>query len=305
MLTRISDLEATLANRKKKATLVAAAVEDANTFDAVFTAREKDFVDITLIGDERKIYNIAQQKGTDLNDISVIHEPDDHLAGARAVELVHADKAEILMNGQESYHGGTVIGRAVIDKERGISRGARISHLALCELEEYHKLIGITDLVFNNCPNLKAKAAIIKNAVFFMRIIGIKMPKVAVLGAVEVVNESMPATMDAAMLAKMAERGQIKNCIVEGPLAFDNAISEEHAHHKGIDNVVSGDPDILLAPDIETAGMLYQSFVFFANAKVASIALGASVPIVLTSKLDSPETRLNSILLAAALYAKN
>lgn len=136
-----------------------------------------------------------------------------------------------------------------------------------------------------------------------MRVLGIDIPKVAVLAAVEVVNEAMPATMHAAMLSKMAQRGQLKNCIIEGPLAFDNAISLEHAEHKGIPNNVSGDPDILVAPDIETAGMLYQSFVFFARAKVASITLGTSVPIVFTSQLDSPETRVNSILMAASLNA--
>jgi phosphate butyryltransferase len=151
-------------------------------------------------------------------------------------------------------------------------------------------------------PSLKEKAGIISNAVFFMRVLGVDKPKVAVLAAIETVNEAMKATTDASMLAKMSQRGQLKNCIVEGPLAFDNAISREHALHKGIIDEVSGDPDILLAPDIETAGVLYQSLVFFGKAKVASISLGASCPIVLTAGIDSPETRLNSIMLAACLY---
>jgi len=178
-----------------------------------------------------------------------------------------------------------------------------MSHVAVFELEHYHKLVAVTDVAVNISPDLKAKAAIISNAVFLMRRFGIETPKVAVLAAIEVVNDKMPATMDAAMLSKMAQRGQIKNCIIDGPLAFDNAISEKSALHKGIKSEVSGDVDIL-APDIETAGTLYQSFMFFANAHVASITVGASAPVVLTTKLDTLETRFNSILLSASTYLK-
>jgi len=303
MLTKISDLEDQLSKRKKKATLAVAAVKDENIFQAALTARDKDLVNVTMIGNESRIQAYADEKDYDLKDITIIHENDDYQAGRHAVDLITDGKADILMNGQEGYHGAAVITRAATAEQPRIMRSKRISHLAICQLEGYHKLIGITDLVYNIQPDLSEKAAIISNAVFFMRVLGIERPKVAVLGAVEVVNEAMPATMHAAMLSKMSERGQLKNCIVEGPLAFDNAISLEHAKHKGIPNEVSGDPDILLAPDIETAGMLYQSFVFFARAKVASITLGTSVPIVFTSQLDSPETRVNSILMAASLYA--
>lgn len=303
MLTKISDLEDRLSKRKKKATLAVAAMKDENIFQAALTARDRDIVDVTMIGNETRIRTYAEEHNYDLSDITIICEDDDYQSGHHAVELINDGSAQILMNGQEGYHGAAVITRAVTADQSRIMRSKRISHLAICELEGYHKLIGITDLVYNINPNLKEKAAIISNAVFFLRVLGIEKPKVAVLGAVEVVNEAMPATMDAAMLSKMSQRGQLKNCIVEGPLAFDNAISLEHAEHKGIFNDVSGDPDILVAPDIETAGMLYQSFVFFARAKVASITLGTSVPIVFTSQLDSPETRVNSILMAATLYA--
>ena len=303
MLTKIADIEKKLEKRKEKTTLVATAVQDENILNAVLEARDRDVFDIILIGNEQRIRQMAEAGSADLSGISIINEEDDYKSGIDSVKLVHDGRAQVLMNGQENYHGYAVLGRAVIDREYGIRRGQRISHFALCELESYHKLIGITDLVMNVNPDLKTKAAIISNAVFFMRVLGVENPKVAVLAAVEVVNESMPVTMHAAMLSKMAQRGQIKNCTVEGPLAFDNAISKEHAEHKGIPNDVSGDPDILLAPDVETAGMLYQSFVFFSRAKVASIALGATVPIVLTSKLDSHETRVNSMLLAASLYA--
>ncbi len=303
MLSKISDLEDQLSKRKKKATLAVAAVKDENIFQAALTARDRDLVDVTMIGNENRIKSYAEERNYDLTGVDIICEDDDHQAGGRAVELINDGKAQILMNGQEGYHGAAVITRAVTADSARIMRSKRISHLALCELEGYHKLIGITDLVYNINPDLMEKAAIISNAVFLMRVLGIDIPKVAVLAAVEVVNEAMPATMHAAMLSKMAQRGQLKNCIIEGPLAFDNAISLEHAEHKGIPNNVSGDPDILVAPDIETAGMLYQSFVFFARAKVASITLGTSVPIVFTSQLDSPETRVNSILMAASLNA--
>jgi phosphate butyryltransferase len=303
MLTKISDLEDRLEKRSKKATLAVAAIRDESIFHAAITARDRDIVDVIMIGKETFIKDYADKNKCDLSGIKIISEDDDYAAGQKAVELINDGKANILMNGQEGYHGAAVITRAVTADSAKIMKSKRISHMALCELEGYHKLIGITDLVYNITPNLKEKAAIISNAVFFMRVLGIEKPKVAVMAAVEVVNETMPATMHAAMLSKMSQRGQLKNCIVEGPLAFDNTIFLEHALHKGIPNDVSGDPDILIAPDIETAGMLYQSFVCFAQAKVASITLGTSVPIVFTTEIDSPETRVNSILMAATLDA--
>jgi len=303
MLTKISDLEGRLAKRSKKATLAVAAMKDDTIFNAALTARDRDIVDVIMIGDETCINDYADKNNADLSGVRIINVEDDYLAGQKAVELINQKEANILMNGQEGYHGAAVIRRAVTPPSSKIMKSKRISHMALCELEGYHKLIGITDLVYNISPNLKEKAAIISNAVFFMRLLGIDKPKVAVIAAVEVVNEAMPATMHAAMLSKMSQRGQLKNCIVEGPLAFDNTIFLEHALHKGIPNDVSGDPDVILAPDLETAGMLYQSFVCFAQAKVASITLGTSVPIVFTTEIDSPETRVNSILMAASIDA--
>jgi len=302
MLQKFADIEKKIINRSQKKRVVVAALQDSNIINAVMAARDKDVVDLTLIGKETLIKKLTEELEYDLHDIKIINEEDDYKAGHRAVDLINKGEAHILMNGQENYHGAAVIGRAVIDKKTGIRKGKVISHFALCEIEGYHKLIGITDPVMNLTPSLKTKMGIISNAVFFMRILGVETPKVAVLAAIETVNEAMKATTDAAMLSKMSQRGQLKNCIVEGPLAFDNAISREHALHKGIRDKVSGDPDILLAPDIETAGVIYQSFVFFAHAKVASVSLGASCPIVLTAGIDSPETRFNSIMLAASLY---
>lgn len=166
MLSKISDLEDQLSKRKKKATLAVAAVKDENIFQAALTARDRDLVDVTMIGNENRIKSYAEERNYDLTGVDIICEDDDHQAGGRAVELINDGKAQILMNGQEGYHGAAVITRAVTADSARIMRSKRISHLALCELEGYHKLIGITDLVYNINPDLMEKAAIISNAVF-------------------------------------------------------------------------------------------------------------------------------------------
>ncbi|HQO02106.1 MAG TPA: bifunctional enoyl-CoA hydratase/phosphate acetyltransferase [Spirochaetota bacterium] len=302
MIKRLSDLEQYLRERNVKTRLVVVAAQDENVIEAVVKAKKTGIVDVTLVGNQKIIEDVFTQHNYDLSGMDIINEENNSLAGVTAVRLIKEKKAHILMNGQESYFGASLISKPILDKQNGIVKGKTMSHVAVFELENYHKLVAITDVAVNIAPDLKAKAAIISNAVFLMRRFGIETPKVAVLAAIEVVNDKMPATMDAAMLSKMAQRGQIKNCIIDGPLAFDNAISEKSALQKGIISEVSGDVDILLAPDIETAGTLYQSFMFFANAHVASITVGASAPVVLTTKLDTLETRFNSILLSASTY---
>jgi phosphate butyryltransferase len=163
----------------------------------------------------------------------------------------------------------------------------------------YHKLLAVTDVAMNINPSLKEKIGIIENSVEYLNKLGIANPKVAVLGAVEMVNENMQATTDAALLSKMNQRDQIKNCIIDGPLAFDNAVSFESAHHKNIKSDVAGDTDLLIMPNIEVGNVLYKTLVFFGNSKVASVILGASAPVVLTSRSDNEESKFNSILLAA------
>jgi phosphate butyryltransferase len=189
----------------------------------------------------------------------------------------------------------------VLDKECGLRKSDVLSHFALFEVPTYHKLIGLTDAAMVIAPDLKTKIAIINNAVEFMNKLGITRPKVAILGAVEVVNESMPATLDAALLSKMNQRGQIKNCIIDGPLAYDNAVSAESAHHKGIVSDVAGDADLLIVPDIEAGNILYKAYGFSANAKLAATILGAAAPIVLTSRSDTEEAKQASIVMAAAI----
>ena len=197
--------------------------------------------------------------------------------------------------------GTATLLKGVLNKEWGLRKNELLSHIALFEVPAYHhKLIALSDVAMNIAPDLNAKVNIIRNSIEFLNKLGINEPKIAVLGAVELVNDMMPATMDAALLSKMADRGQIPNCLIDGPLAFDNAISAASAKHKGIRSNVAGEADMLLLPDIEAGNVLYKSFVFFANAKVASLILGASAPIVLTSRSDSEESKLDSIILAAA-----
>ena len=212
--------------------------------------------------------------------------------------MVHDREADILMKGNVPT---AMLLKAVLDKEHGLRKSDVLSHFALFEVPTYHKLLGLTDAAMVIAPDLKTKIAIINNAVGFMNKLGLAKPKVAILGAVEIVNEAMPATLDAALIAKMNQRGQIKNCIIDGPLAYDNAVSMESAHHKGIVSDVAGDADLLIAPDIEAGNILYKAFGFSANAKLAANILGASAPIVLTSRSDTEEAKQASIVMAAAI----
>lgn len=297
MLTHISQLQqmAKKANKKK---LVLAAAHDDNALEAVVNAAKENIVDVVLIGNESKINSIAEQNKLDISKMRIINEADVEKAAAMAVKLVHDKEADILMKGNLAT--ATLL-KAVLNKETGLRSGELLSHLALFEIPAYHKVLALTDAAMNIAPDLPGKMAIIKNAVEYLNKLGLTKPKVAVLAAVETVNDSMPVTLEAAALAKMADRGQIKNCIIDGPLAFDNAIDKHSAEHKGIISPVAGDADLLLCPDLEAANVLYKSFVFFAKAQCAAVIVGAKAPIVLTSRADSEETKLNSIALAAAV----
>jgi len=231
--------------------------------------------------------------------MEIIDEPNLSESVAKAVKLVHFGDADILMKGNV---GTAILLRGILNKQWGLRQNEILSHIAIFEVPAYHhKLIALTDVAMNIAPALTDKVNILRNSIGFLHKIGIEEPKIAVLGAVELVNEMMPATLDAALLSKMADRGQIPNCLIDGPLAFDNAISAEAAEHKGIKSNVAGMADLLLLPDIEAGNMLYKAFIFFANAKVAANILGASAPIVLTSRSDSEESKLDSICLAAAV----
>lgn len=277
--------------------LVLAAAQDQHSLGAVIRAWKDNIIEPIFVGDKAGIENICASNNYDITGIRIIHEPEIEKSVETAVRMASRKEADILMKGKI---GSATLLRCVLNKEWGLRTGNLLSHFALFEVDTYQKVIAVTDVAMNIAPTLQDKIAIVNNSVACLNRLGYKMPKVAVLGAVEMVNENMQATLDAALLSKMNQRDQIKNCIIDGPLAFDNAVSLESAQLKGIKSEVAGDTDLLLMPDIEVGNVLYKSLVFFAKAKVASIILGALVPIVLTSRSDSEQAKFDSILLAAA-----
>jgi len=297
MLKKISDLH-DLAKKTNPKKLVLAAAHDDNAMEAVVKAVEAGIVKGILVGNKEMILKIAEEKKINITDMPIIDELDVDKAAAIAVKLVRDKEADILMKG--NLPTASLL-RAVLNKEWGLRSGDLLSHLALFEVPTYHKIIALTDAAMNIAPDFAGKVAILKNAVDYLCKLGLNNPKTAILGAVETVNEAMPITMEAAALAKMADRGQIKKCIIDGPLAFDNAISKHSAEHKGIKSPVAGDADLLMCGNIEVANVLYKTFIYFAQARCAAVIVGAKAPIVLTSRADSDETKLNSIALAAAV----
>ncbi len=296
VLKSLSDLRNIVAGGPRKK-LVLATAQDQHSLGAVVRAWKDGIIEPILIGDKESIQNICNENNYDISGVRIIHEPDIEMAVEMSVKLINNKEGDVLMKGKV---GTSTLLKCVLNKEWGLRTGNLLSHFALFEVDTYPKVIAVTDVAMNIAPNLKEKIAIINNSVNCLRRLGYNMPKVAVLGAVEMVNENMEATLHAALLSKMNQRDQIKNCIIDGPLAFDNAVSLESARHKGIRSEVAGDTDLLLMPDIEVGNVLYKSLVFFAKAKVASVILGAMVPIVLTSRSDSEQAKYDSILLSAA-----
>lgn len=297
VLTKLSDLEELAKRSAKKKKLVLAVAQDEHSLEAVTAVAKKGIVEAILVGSGSKIRAIADKHNLDISGMTIVEEADDQKAVKLAVKMVHDHEGDILMKGNVPT---AVLLRGVLDKECGLRKSDVLSHFTLFELPTYHKLIGLTDAAMIIAPDLKTKVAIINNAVDFMNRLGIKNPKVAILGAVEMVNEAMPATLDAAIIAKMNQRKQIKNCIIDGPLAYDNAVSKESATHKGIVSDVAGDADLLIVPDIEAGNVLYKAFGFSCNATLAANVLGAAAPIVLTSRSDTEEAKQASIIMAAA-----
>jgi phosphate butyryltransferase len=223
------------------------------------------------------------------------HVKDDQQAAIAAVKSVHLNEANVLMKG---HIPTALILKAVLNPDFGLRTGSVLSHVAAFEINGFERLIFVTDAAMNIAPDLSQKVQIIQNAVMVAHSVGIKNPIVAPLAAVETVNPSMQPTLDAAALVAMNVRGQIKGCMIDGPVALDNAISVEAAHHKGLTGQHAGQADILLVPNIEAGNILYKSLVYFARAKVGAVIVGAKAPIVLTSRSDSAESKLNSLALA-------
>jgi len=296
VLKSLADLKTIVSGGPRKK-LVVAAAQDHNSMGAVVKAWQENIIEPILVGDKESIQNICAESNFDISGVRIVHEADIETAVQIAVKMVNNRQGDILMKGKV---GTSTLLKCVLNREWGLRTGNLLSHFALFEVETYHKVIAVTDVAMNIAPNLQDKIAIINNSVGCLNKMGYIMPKIAVLGAVEMVNENMEATLDAALLSKMNQRDQIKNCIIDGPLAFDNAVSLDSAKHKGIRSDVAGDTDLLLMPDIEVGNVLYKSLVFFARAKVAAVILGAKVPIVLTSRSDSEQAKFDSILLSAA-----
>ena len=271
-----------------------AAAHDSHVLEAVWKASEAGIANFILVGDEEKMKDYANELGMDCSKFEMIHEADDELACAIAVEQVRSGRATALMKGLVDT---SVIMKAVLHREKGIRTGSKLTHLAAFEVSAYHKLLFVTDAAINIAPDLKGKQEIIQNAVDAVTNLGIPCPKVALLAAVEKVNESMPVTLEYKALVQMAEDGEITGCIIDGPLALDNAVSYESAEIKGIISEVAGDADILICPDIEAGNILYKALVFLALAKNGGVVLGAKRPIILTSRADSSQSKLISIAL--------
>lgn len=286
-----------LAKEKPRKKLVVAAAEDDNVLEAVFIAKNEGIIEPILVGNIDKINNIAKDLSLDLKGIEIIPENNPFLACKKSVSIIKENKAQILMKGMVSTADYL---RAILDRDNGLRKNDLLSHIGFFELSAYHKVVALTDAAQNIEPTLQEKLSILNNAIDIFHRLGISTPKVAVLSAVETVNPKIPATIDAAILTMMNKRKQIKGCIIDGPLAFDNAISKEAAHHKGIESEVAGDADLLFVPEINSGNILYKSMTYFANATVAAVILGATVPVVLTSRADSEKSKLMSIALAAS-----
>jgi phosphate butyryltransferase len=251
-----------------------------------------------LVGREEEIQDEAAAIGWELDDEQIVPTETNRAAATVAVEMVRRGEADVLMKGY--LHTDEML-HAVLRQQTGLRTDRLLSHVFVLEVPTYHKLLLITDAAININPDIAQKAAITQNAVDLARRLGVERPKVAALSSIETVNPSIPSTVHAACLSKMAERGQIKGAIVDGPLAFDNAISAIAAQDKGIDSQVAGDVDVVVVPDLDAGNILSKNLEYLASAKMAGIVMGATAPVVLTSRSDPPRARVYSLALASLL----
>ena len=279
--------------------LSVAVAQDKAVLEAVKAAKDRKIADSILVGDEAKIREIAASIQMDLTDYEIINEPDMVEASLKAVSLVHEGKADMYMKGL--LDSKTFL-KSVLNKEVGLRTGAPLSHVCVFEIPGIDRLLFLTDVAFMPYPTLEDKVCIINYTVEVAKACGVECPKVAPLAAVEVVNPKMPVTMDAAELTKMNEEGTIKDCIVDGPLSLDIALYKEAAAEKGaLNRKVAGDADILLFPDIHAGNLVYKAIVHMVEVKNGCILTGTQAPVILTSRSDTFETKVNSIALAAVV----
>ena len=287
-----------LARKRESRKLVVAAAEELHVLQAVLNARYENIIEPILIGDSDIILELARKEDLNLDNIPIVHENDLEKASRLAVELIRKGEADILMKGLVST---APLLKTVLDKETGLRKRDLLSHVALFEIPGHPKLIAVTDAAINVSPGTEEKLHIIENAIEIYHRLGIKEPKVAVLAPVEIVNPKIQSTVEAAELKELYNNGRIPGCLLDGPLAMDNAVSIEAAAQKGIKGPVAGDSDLLVTPDLNSGNILYKTLIFMANGISAAIVMGAQIPIVLTSRADSKQSKLMSIALAAAL----
>ena len=277
------------------------APEEANSLGGALLAADHTLIRPILIGDKAKIEAAAEELGRDLSGFEIIEEADHKRAAARGVALVNEGRAEALMKGH--LHTDQLLGQ-IVKRDGGLRTGRRLSHVFVFDVPGIDHLLTVTDAAINIAPDLETKVDIIQNAIDVMRALGVELPKVGVLSAVEMVNPKIPSTLDAAILSKMSDRGQIRGGLVDGPLAMDNAMDIEAARTKGIKSLVAGRADVLVAPNLEAGNMLAKELAFAAHAEGGGLVLGAKCPIILTSRADGDKARLASCAIAA-LYARN
>ncbi len=298
MIRTLTQFQEKIANKPVKKIAVAAA-EDLQVLLAIKKAIKEKIVLPVLVGDSDKIKSLANEINLPLDQVEIVDNKDSAAESAQiAARLIKEGKADVLMKGSV---GTADLLRAVLDKENGLRTSSLLSHVAFFQSPYYHKLLCVTDVAMNIAPDLAAKVDILNNAVEACHRIGIKHPKVAAIAAIETVNPKMQATVDAAALKEMNQKGEISGCTVDGPLAIDLAVNKEAARIKNITGDVAGDADIILAPYIEAGNMFYKALNFLGGAQSAAVIMGAAVPIVLTSRSDDGDTKYFSIALAAAM----
>lgn len=282
--------------QSKKRVAVAAA-HDEHTLEAVFKAVNDNLVEPVLIGDKGKIIEILKKLSVDIDENKIIDAESDTQAAEKTVSIVNEGKADFIMKGKLQTAD---LLKAVVNKENGLRTGKVMSHVAILEIPAYHKLLCITDGGMMMYPNVDEKKEIIENAVDVFLNMGYECPKVAVLAAVETVNPKMPEAVDADLLKKMNENGEIKSCIVEGPISVDLAFNKESAKIKGYESPVTGETDIIIVPNISTGNIMSKALIEFAEAKMAGMIVGAKVPVVLTSRGATSEEKYLSLVLSAS-----
>jgi len=298
MITKLEQIVAKVKDAPNKR-IVAAYANDAHTIEALCEAYKLDLADATLVGCEQTIRKVAAEHNFDISNFIIFNEPIDSKAAAKAVELVAKGEGDILMKGLVSTDKYM---KAILNKDAGLmSDKATLTHVTVIENPNYHKLLVVGDVAILPAPDLKQKIAITEYLIKTAKKLGIEKPKVAIIGAAENVSLAMPASIDAAILSKMSDRGQISGAFIEGPLSIDLAIDMESVQIKGMKNEVAGDADCLLFPNIEAGNVFYKTNTKLANAELAALVMGAKVPCVLSSRGDSAKTKMYSIALAALM----